>query len=119
MIKKKDREVFFLERWLSNETGLHRKETERTSEEKAMIRTTMKIDGMMCGMCEAHVYDAIRKAVPTARKVAASKNKKEASFLTDEAVDTDSLKAAIDATGYTCLGVESAPCEKKGLFGWK
>ena len=31
-------------------------------------------------------------------------------------VDTDRLKAAIDATGYTCLGIESAPYEKKGLF---
>ena len=82
-----------------------------------MIKTTMKIDGMMCGMCEAHVCDAIRKAVPTARKVAASRSKKEASFLTEEAVDADRLRAAVDATGYTCLGVESAPYEKKGLFG--
>ena len=83
-----------------------------------MIRTTMKIDGMMCGMCEAHVCDAIRKAVPGAKKVAANRGKKEASFLTEEAVDTDSLKTAIDATGYTCLGIESAPWNKKALFGW-
>ena len=82
-----------------------------------MIKTTMMIDGMMCGMCEAHVCDAIRKAVPDARKVVASRSKKRASFLTDDAVDTDSLKAVIDATGYICLGIESAPCEKKCLFG--
>ena len=82
-----------------------------------MFKTTLKIDGMMCGMCEAHVCDAIRKAVPTARKVAASRSKKEASFLTEEAVDADRLRAAVDATGYTCLGIESAPYEKKGLFG--
>ena len=44
--------------------------------------------------------------------------KKEASFLTEEAVDTDSLKTAIDATGYSCLDIVSAPYEKKGLFGW-
>ena len=84
-----------------------------------MIKTTMKIDGMMCGMCEAHVCDAIRKAVPAAKKVTASKSRKEASFLTDHAVDTDGLRAAVDATGYTCLGIESAPYEKKGLFGRK
>ncbi len=83
-----------------------------------MIKTTMKIEGMMCGMCEAYVCDAIRKAVPEAKKVTASKNKKEASFLTDEAVDTNSLKAAVDATGYTCLDIEMTPYEKKGLFGW-
>ena len=27
--------------------------------------------------------------------------------------------SSIDATGYTCLGIEYAPCEKKGWFGWK
>ena len=84
-----------------------------------MIKTTMKIDGMMCGMCEAHVCDAIRKAVPSAKKVTASRSKEEASFLTEEAVSEDSIKAAIDATGYTCLGLKSTPYEKKGLFGWR
>ena len=89
------------------------------SEGESMIKTTMKIDGMMCGMCEAHICDAIRKAVPEAKKVTASKSKKEASFLTDEAVDNDFVKAAINATGYTCLGIASVPYEKKGLFGWR
>ena len=82
-----------------------------------MIKTTVKIDGMMCAMCEAHICEAIRKAVPEAKKVTASKRKKEASFLTEEAADPDRLRAAIDAAGYSCLGVESAPYEKKGLFG--
>ena len=84
-----------------------------------MIQTTMKVDGMMCGMCEAHVCEAIWKAVPEAKKVSASRSKKEAFFLTDKAVDHGILKAAIDATGYTCRGIESAPYEKKGLFGRK
>ena len=26
-----------------------------------MIKTTLKIDGMMCGMCESHMNDLIRK----------------------------------------------------------
>ena len=88
------------------------------SGDESMIKTTMKIDGMMCGMCEAHVCDAIRKAVPDAKKVTANRGKKEASFLTEETVDSVILKTAIDATGYTCLGIESAPYKKKGLFGW-
>ena len=82
-----------------------------------MLKTTLKIDGMMCSMCEAHICEAIRRAVPTAKKVTASRGKKEASFLTEEAVDLEHLKAAIDTTGYTCLGFESAPFEKRGLFG--
>lgn len=82
-----------------------------------MVKTTIRIDGMTCGMCEAHICDAIRKAVPEAKKVAASKGKKEASFLTEDPVNADSLKAAIDATGYTYLSAESALYEKKGWFG--
>ena len=84
-----------------------------------MIKTVLKIEGMMCGMCEAHICDAIRKAVPSAKKVAASRNKKEASFLTEETINAELLKTAINETGYTCLGVGSVPCEKKGLFGRK
>lgn len=84
-----------------------------------MIQTILKIDGMMCGMCEAHICDAIRNAVPSAKKVSASLRKKEASFLTEEKVDIDNLKTVIDATGYTCLSVESVPYVKKGLFGRK
>ena len=84
-----------------------------------MVKTTLHIEGMMCGMCEAHICDAIRKAVPAAKKVSASRSKGEASFLTDEAVDAERRKAAIDSTGYTCLSVDSAPYEKRGLFGRK
>ena len=84
-----------------------------------MDKVTMKIEGMMCGRCEAHVCDAIRKAVPSAKKVAASRSKKEASFLTEEEVDVDRLKDSIDATGYTCLTISLTPYEKKGLFGRK
>ena len=84
-----------------------------------MIKTTLKIDGMMCSMCEAHICDTIRRAVPGAKRVSASHSKCEASFLTKEAADERRLKEAIDATGYTCLGVESAPYEKKGWFSRK
>ena len=84
-----------------------------------MIKTTMKIEGMMCGMCEAHICDVIRKIVPSAQKVSASHSKGEASFVTEKAVDEEQLKKAVDATGYTCLGFESAPYEKKSWLPWK
>ena len=83
-----------------------------------MQKYILKIDGMMCGMCETHVSEAIRKAVPSAKKVSASKGRKEATFLSEESVDTDALKKAIDETGYTCMGISSQKYEKKGLFGW-
>lgn len=81
-----------------------------------MIRTTVKIEGMMCGMCEAHICDTISKAVPSAKKVKASRAKKEAVFLTEAPVDVQALKAAIDATGYSCTGIESEEYDKKGWF---
>ena len=82
-----------------------------------MILTTLKIEGMMCGMCEAHICDTIRKAVPSARKVTASRKRKEATFLTEEAADPERLQEAVNATGYTCLSVRSEPYERKGWFG--
>jgi len=81
-----------------------------------MVKTTLKIEGMSCGMCEAHICDTIRKAVPGAKKVAASHGKGVASFLSEGQIPEAQLKNAIDATGYTCLSMETSPYEKKGLF---
>lgn len=82
-----------------------------------MIKTVLIIEGMACGMCEAHICETIRKAVSGAKKVTASHKRCEASFLSDAPVEEAALKAAIAATGYNCLSVESGPFEKKGLFG--
>ncbi len=43
-----------------------------------MKKITVKIEGMMCGMCEAHICDTIRKAYPNAKKVKASRTCGEA-----------------------------------------
>ena len=82
-----------------------------------MTRTIIGVDGMMCSMCEAHIKDLIRKAVPGAEKVYASHTKGEASFLSEEAVEEAAMKEAIAASGYTCLNVTEEPYEKKGWFG--
>ena len=76
-----------------------------------MIETTVKVDGMMCGMCEAHVSDAIRGALPV-KKVTASHTKGQAVIL------SEALRAAIGKTGYEVQGVSARPYEKKGLFGF-
>ena len=47
-----------------------------------MIETTVKVGGMMCGMCEAHVSDAIRGALPV-KKVTASHTKGQAVILSE------------------------------------
>ena len=82
-----------------------------------MVKTTLKIDGRMCSMCEAHIQDVIRRAVPGAKKVTASHTRGEASFVSEESVDETKLREAVAATGYTCLTVTEEPWEKKGWFG--
>ena len=82
-----------------------------------MEKITVKIDGMMCGMCEAHIQDTIRAAVPEAKKVKASKAHGEATFLSEAGLDEAKLKKAIEDTGYTFVSVSSEPYKKRGLFG--
>lgn len=82
-----------------------------------MYKVTANIDGMMCGMCEAHVADAIRKAFPDAKKVSASRKHGEATFLSEGEIDREKLKQAIEDTGYTFISVSVEPYAKRGLFG--
>lgn len=84
-----------------------------------MNQITIKIDGMMCGMCESHINDAVRGKFPV-KKVTSSHTKGETVILTDTDIDEAALRAVIDATGYRVLSVERGSYEKKGLFGfWK
>ena len=82
----------------------------------AMIKTTLKIDGMMCGMCESHVNDAVRKAFPV-KKVTSSRSKKETVVITEAELDQEALRAAISATGYDVGEIWKESWQKKGLFG--
>ena len=47
-----------------------------------MVKITVGIDGMACGMCEAHINEAVRNAFPV-KKVTSSHTKKETVILTD------------------------------------
>ncbi len=82
-----------------------------------MKKITVKIDGMMCGMCEAHICDTIRRAFPDAKKVSASRKSGEATFLYDGTPDEEALKKAIADTGYTFVSSSSEEYKKRGLFG--
>ena len=81
-----------------------------------MNKITIKIDGMMCGMCEAHINDTIRKVYPNAKKVASSHSKGETTFLLDGEPDEEELQAAISQTGYEFNGIKTEPFVKKSLF---
>ena len=78
-----------------------------------MYKSTVKISGMMCGMCEAHICETIRRAFPEARKVKASRKRGEATFLCSEAPDADALRKVIAKTGYTATSFETLPYGKR------
>ena len=46
-----------------------------------MLKITMEIDGMMCGMCENHINDAIRREFKV-KKVTSSHTKRQTVILT-------------------------------------
>lgn len=80
-----------------------------------MKKITVKLDGMMCGMCEAHVADIIRKSF-SVKKVTASHTKKEAVIISESHIPEQGIVAAIESTGYKVLDVREEEYEKKGLL---
>ena len=82
-----------------------------------MTETILKIDGMMCGMCESHINDAVRK-ICAVKKVTSSHTRRETVILSEQPLDMEALRTAIAETGYSITGVQSRPYEKKGLFGF-
>lgn len=75
---------------------------------------------MMCGMCEAHINEAVRRAFPKIKKVTSTRSKNQTVIISDEELDEDALRKAISDTGYEVGTITSRPHEKKkGLFGRK
>ncbi|MBR4200247.1 MAG: ATPase P [Oscillospiraceae bacterium] len=80
-----------------------------------MYQTTVRIDGMMCGMCESHVNDAIRTKM-TVKKVSSSHKKGETVIISENELSAAMITAALDGSGYTVMSVTCEPYEKKGFF---
>jgi copper chaperone len=77
----------------------------------------MQIDGMRCGMCEAHMNDAVRNAFPV-KKVSSSHSRGQTVILTEREIDEQSLKEIVEKTGYRLISVSKVPYEKKGFFSF-
>ena len=80
-----------------------------------MIKTTLKIDGMMCGMCESHMNDVIRQNFKV-KIVSSSARDGETVIFSEDPIDIPWAKNAIHEIGYEMTGSSSEPYEKKGLF---
>ena len=73
---------------------------------KAPIVTTLKIDGMACGMCESHINDTIRKAF-SVKTVKSSFKTGTAVIVSEEPLEEQALHQAIDPTGYRLVEIHS------------
>lgn len=80
-----------------------------------MVKTVLKIVGMMCGMCEAHMNDLIRKNFKV-KKVTSSAKDGETVIISDAELDIPWAKKQIKDIGYEMVDYTSEPYEKKGLF---
>lgn len=82
-----------------------------------MIKTIVKTEGMMCGMCEKHVNNAISRAIVT-ENITSSFKTGETQIISETALDETKLREAVEAEGYKVVSVICEPYEKKkfGLF---
>ena len=82
-----------------------------------MVRITAHVEGMVCGMCEAHINEAVRNAFRV-KKITSSHTKKQTVILAEQDIPEQELKSVVAKAGYDVISVNSQPYEKKGLFGF-
>ena len=71
-------------------------------EEPKMKETILKIEGMACGHCTAHVHKAL-SALPGVESVEVSLEQKSAKVVADPALSYEQMKATVEAEGYTVV----------------
>ena len=76
----------------------------KTKEFKPMTKT-IKIEGMMCPHCEAHVKKAL-EALEGVENVVPSHKEKQATLTLTAPVSDEILKSTVEAQGYKVLGIE-------------
>ena len=84
---------------LVNIRDTHKDKKIKTKKEKKAMLVTMKIEGMMCGHCEATVKKAL-EAVPGVISAEVSHEKGEAAVTLSEPVPFDVLKKAVEDKDY-------------------
>ena len=65
---------------------------------------TMKIEGMMCGHCEAHVTKAVKEAFGV-EDVVSSHEKGTTVIHAPEKLDEDKIREVIKEAGYEVTGI--------------
>lgn len=82
-----------------------------------MYKIILFIDGMKCGMCEAHVNDLIRKKI-NVKKITSNHKKGQTTIICDKFISNELLVSALDGSGYKINKLERCDA-KKTIFGYK
>ena len=83
-----------------------------------MVKITAQVEGMRCGMCEAHVNEVVRRAFPV-QKVTSSHARGQTVILAERDIADEALKKVIRDTGYEVTSIIREPyAQKKGLFSF-
>ncbi len=83
-----------------------------------MKKTVLQIDGMMCGMCESHVNDAIR-ANFAVKKVSSLHSKNRCEIVSENGIDVEKATEVLGALGYKVTGSSEEEYKKKGFLFFK
>ena len=73
---------------------------------------------MACGMCEAHINDAVRNRFAV-KKETSSHKKGKTEIIAEDPIDRGKLEESIRSAGYEVTGVRTEPYEKKGFSFFK
>ncbi len=79
-----------------------------------MVKLTVEIEGMACGMCEVHINEAVRNAFRV-KKVTSSHTKKQTVIIAEKDIPEQELKNVITKAGYDVVSVSHESYEKKWL----
>lgn len=80
-----------------------------------MIKYILKINGMMCGMCESHINDVVRRNFEI-KKVSSSHKKGLTTIIAENEIDENELKKKISETGYDLVAINKEDFVKKNCF---
>lgn len=83
-----------------------------------MNQVIIKIDGMHCPECEAHVNDLFRKNLKHVIQVKSSHRKKQTLIASDVFLKDEDIHKALDGSGYLVLGIEHKD-NRKDSFSYK
>lgn len=80
-----------------------------------MVKITLGVEGMACGMCESHINDEIRKNLKV-KKVSSSHGKGETDYHAPEEIAEADSKMLSAATGYEMTSYKSNRMRKRVCF---